>query len=92
MRLEDRFLAALIDHRDKPADVESDRSWTFAEVDALARHWAGRLRSQDGSRPAAVAVLAGRSATGYIGAPAALYADAALVPIIPMFPPCVIPV
>jgi len=31
-------------------------------------------------------VLAGRSATGYIGALAALYADAVLVPINPMFP------
>ncbi|RAL30923.1 AMP-binding protein [Rhodococcus sp. AQ5-07] len=86
MRLEDRFLAALANHRDEPAIVEPNRSWSFAEVDALARHWAGQLRSQDGSRPAAVAVLSGRSATGYIGALAALYADSIFVPINPMFP------
>ncbi|WP_037649308.1 AMP-binding protein [Streptomyces flavidovirens] len=86
MRLEERFLAALADHPDEPAIVEPDRSWTFAEVDVLARHWAGRLRSKDGSRPAAVAVLAGRNATAYIGTLAALYADATLVPISPTFP------
>ncbi|MFH8899168.1 AMP-binding protein [Streptomyces coeruleorubidus] len=86
MRLEDRFLAVLADHRDEPAIVEPHRSWTFAEVDALARHWAAGLRSRDGSRPAAVAVLAGRSATGCIGVLAALYADAAFVPVNPAFP------
>lgn len=86
MRLEDRFLAVLADHRDESAIVEPHRSWTFTEVDALARHWAAGLRSRDGSRPAAVAVLAGRSATGCIGVLAALYADAAFVPVNPAFP------
>ena len=87
MRLEDRFLAALADHGEELAIVQSSRSWTFAEVDTLARHWAEQLRAQDGGYPAAVAVLAGRNATGYIGVLTALYAGAIFVPLNPTFPP-----
>src|SRR4051812_14450735 len=86
MRLEDRFVAALRAYPDRPAIVMSDRSWTFAEVDALARSWAARLSTRDGRRPRAVAVLAGRDATSYVGALAALYAGAVLVPLNPTFP------
>lgn len=86
MRLEERFLAALDRYRDEPAVVEPDRGWTFAEVDALARMWAGQLRRADGSAPGTVAVLAGRAATGYIGALTAWYLGAVLVPVNPTFP------
>jgi non-ribosomal peptide synthetase component F len=76
----------LTEHRDEPALVESDRSWTFGEVDSLARSWAGQLHPLVGHRPSAVGVLAGRGATGYVGALAALYAGAVLVPLNPTFP------
>ncbi|WP_406430405.1 AMP-binding protein [Streptomyces sp. NBC_00631] len=86
MRLEDWFDSAAHTHRNAPALIEGDRSWTFGEVDALATNWAVRVDRATDSGMGPVAVLAGRSAVGYIGALAALRTGAALVPLNPSFP------
>lgn len=86
MRLEDWFSASLPRHRDAVALIENRHTWTFGEVDLLSRVWAAEVRRQLGPRREAVAVLAGRSAVGYVGALAALRAGATLVPLNPTFP------
>lgn len=86
MRLEDWFMASLSDHRDAVALIENRHAWTFGDVDLLSRVWATEVRRRLAPGRTAVAVLAGRSAVGYIGALAALRAGAVLVPLNPTFP------
>jgi non-ribosomal peptide synthetase component F len=86
MRLEDWFSASLPAHRDSVALIENQHTWTFGEVDLLSRVWAAEVRRRLAPGRSAVAVLAGRSAVAYIGALAALRADAVLVPLNPTFP------
>jgi amino acid adenylation domain-containing protein len=82
-RLDAWFRDALPGREDATAIVEGDRVWTFGEVDALARDWSARIGRHGAT---AVGVLAGRTASAYVGALAALYHGAVLVPLNPTFP------
>jgi amino acid adenylation domain-containing protein len=63
-----------------------ERSWTYAQVDDLARSWAGTLRAAAPDRLGAVGIMAAQSPECYIGILAALYAGATVVPLSPGFP------
>ncbi|SDD62124.1 amino acid adenylation domain-containing protein [Actinokineospora iranica] len=58
--------------------------WTYTELDALARTWAGALVRHGGCKR--VGVLAAKSLESYVGFLATLYAGAAFVPLNPEFP------
>jgi len=60
--------------------------WTYAELYDYALRLGGALRAQDGHAPAAVGILAARSAECYAGILAALFAGATVVPMSPAFP------
>lgn len=62
------------------------RAWTYAEAGRTALRWAARLTEVAGGRPARVGVFGHRSEVGYLGAPAALLAGAAFVPLNRRFP------
>ncbi|PWW64705.1 AMP-binding protein [Actinokineospora spheciospongiae] len=59
-------------------------TWSYAEVDALARRWAGALVRH--AAPRRVGVLASKSVESHVGFLAALYAGAVFVPLNPEFP------
>ncbi|MEV6479339.1 amino acid adenylation domain-containing protein [Streptomyces sp. NPDC051576] len=79
------FHASARRHPGRPALTLGDRTWTYAELDALARRWAGALRA-DGHRPARVGLLGHRSIVTYAGFLAALYAGATVVPLHTKYP------
>lgn len=71
---------------DAVALVVQNQTYTYGEVDELARKWA-RAMVQELGRPARrVAVFASRSMISYVGVMAALYAGAAFVPLNKKFP------
>ncbi|WP_030586976.1 D-alanine--poly(phosphoribitol) ligase [Streptomyces anulatus] len=70
---------------DRPALTLDGRSWTYAEVDEVARRWAAAL-IEAGKRPARVGILGHRSLVTYAGFLAALYAGATVVPLNRKYP------
>lgn len=66
--------------------VIGTRTWSYAEIDRLARKWAACILDGCGSRPKRVGVFAQRNETAYIGVLAALYAGATFVPLNRKFP------
>lgn len=75
------FRAAARDHPESPALQLGRRVYTYAEADATARRWAAALIDAGGRRPRRVGVFAYRSPVSYLGALAALYAGATVVPL-----------
>ncbi|GHE84140.1 amino acid adenylation protein [Streptomyces spiralis] len=59
---------------------------TYARAHELALSWAGALLAAPGGPPKAVAVVAGRSLTAYLGILASLYAGVTAVPLLADFP------
>ncbi|WP_149179198.1 amino acid adenylation domain-containing protein [Streptomyces sp. TRM49041] len=72
-------------HPDRPALTLDGRTWTYAELDHLARRWAAALTAVRG-RPRRVAVLGHRSIVTYAGFLAALYTGATVVPLHTKYP------
>ncbi|MFF3911439.1 amino acid adenylation domain-containing protein [Streptomyces sp. NPDC001848] len=79
------FHASARRHPDRPALTLGRRTWTYAELDALARHWAAAL-VEAGGRPRRVGLLGHRSIVTYAGFLAALYAGATVVPLHTKYP------
>jgi non-ribosomal peptide synthetase component F len=77
----DTVRAAARDHPDAPALQLGRRVYTYAEVDATARCWAAALTEAAGHPPRRVGVFAYRSPVSYLGALAAVYAGATVVPL-----------
>jgi non-ribosomal peptide synthetase component F len=75
------FRAAARNHPDAPALQLGRRVYTYAEADETARRWACALAEAAGRRPRRVGVFAYRSPVSYLGALAALYAGATVVPL-----------
>ena len=73
--------AAARDHSEAPALQLGQRIYTYAEADETARRWAAALVDAAGERPRRVGVFAYRSPVAYLGALAALYAGATVVPL-----------
>jgi amino acid adenylation domain-containing protein len=84
--LHEWFVRGLITAPDGIALRIGDRSWTYAQVHEMALSWAGTLQDASPGRLGAVGILAAQSPECYIGILAALYANAAAVPLNPMFP------
>lgn len=88
-RLEDWFRRGLAIAPDAAALVTQGRTWTFDDIDALAKSWAAaiiaRLTAHQGAL--VVAVLGGRDVVSYAGALAVWYAGATLIPLNTAFPP-----
>ncbi|WP_406864116.1 D-alanine--poly(phosphoribitol) ligase [Streptomyces sp. HUAS MG47] len=72
-------------HPGRPALLLDGRSWTYAELDAVARRWAAALIDL-GKRPKRVGLLGHRSLVTYAGFLAALYAGATAVPLNKKYP------
>lgn len=62
------------------------REFSYAQVNELARVWAGTLLAASRDKLGAVGVLASRTPESYIGTLAALYAGCTVVPLSPDFP------
>ena len=75
------FRAAVRDRPDAPALKLGQRVYTYAEADQTARRWAAALVDAAGKHPRRVGVFAYRSPVSYLGALAALYAGATVVPL-----------
>jgi amino acid adenylation domain-containing protein len=74
-------------HRpDAPAVVVQGETLKYGDMDELARRLAGVIIDRIGRRAERVGVFAHRSATGYVGTMAALYAGATFVPLNRRFP------
>ncbi|MFJ8476073.1 amino acid adenylation domain-containing protein [Kitasatospora sp. NPDC094011] len=70
---------------DRPALALGGRTWTYAELDTIARVWAAALlKAKD--RPRRVGILGHRSLVTYAGFLAALYAGATVVPLNKRYP------
>jgi amino acid adenylation domain-containing protein len=83
--LHGRFLRGLALDPDAVAVRLGERELTYRQLHEKALLWAGALlRAVD--RPRAIGLLANKSETAYVGALAALYTGAALVPLHPDFP------
>lgn len=80
------FLQSVARHPGAPALIIGNRSWSYAELDDIARRWASRLLDSTAGRPRRVGIFAQRSETAYAGVLAALYAGAAFVPLNRRFP------
>lgn len=85
--LQRRFVEAAREHGARPALVVRDVTFTYAELEATARRWAGVLIARLGRPPTRVGVFGFRSATAYVGVLAAQLAGATFVPLNPRFPP-----
>ncbi|MBY8880280.1 amino acid adenylation domain-containing protein [Actinacidiphila acidipaludis] len=72
-------------HPHRAALSLGERVWSYAELDHLARRWAGALLTAD-ARPRRVGVLGHRGIVTYAGFLAALYAGAAAVPLNSSYP------
>lgn len=71
---------------DAPALVVKDRVFSYGELDATARRWAGAITGRLGRPAERVGIFGSRSEISYTGALAALYSGAAFVPLNPRFP------
>ncbi|MEW2260253.1 amino acid adenylation domain-containing protein [Streptomyces sp. NPDC047869] len=79
------FLASVRRVPENPALSLHGRTWTYRELDGIARLWAGAL-TRPGGRPGRVAILGHRSIVTYAGFLAALYAGATVVPLNKKYP------
>ncbi|MDT9691502.1 amino acid adenylation domain-containing protein [Streptomyces sp. P9(2023)] len=70
---------------DRPALLLDGRTWTYRELDGIARQWASAITTLDG-RPRRVGLLGHRSLVTYAGFLAALYAGATVVPLNKKYP------
>ncbi|ONI83206.1 D-alanine--poly(phosphoribitol) ligase [Actinosynnema sp. ALI-1.44] len=84
--LQARFLHGLAVSGDGAALRVDGHDISYTRAHQLALAWAGDLLARCGQAPAAVGVLANKSAEAYIGVLAALYVGAAVVPLHPEFP------
>ncbi|HEU5333411.1 MAG TPA: AMP-binding protein [Actinocrinis sp.] len=75
------FRTAARDHPEAAALQLGRRIYSYAEADDTARRWAAALTDAAGQRPRRVGVFAYRSPVSYLGALAALYAGASVVPL-----------
>jgi amino acid adenylation domain-containing protein len=82
--LQSRFARGLARSPGGPAIRIGTECVTYAEAHELALRWAGALAREHAP---AVGVFAAKGVTAYVGALAALYAGAAVVPMRPDFPP-----
>ncbi|MCP2342716.1 AMP-binding protein [Actinomadura rupiterrae] len=82
--LHERFLRGLALAPDRTAIRADDGSLTYAETHEAALRQAGAIAAH--GSPRAVAVLASKNLTAYVGLLAALYSGAAVVPLNPRFP------
>jgi amino acid adenylation domain-containing protein len=70
---------------DNPALSLNGRTWTYRELDGIARLWASALITSH-ERPRRVGILGHRGLVTYAGFLAALYAGAAVVPLNKKYP------
>ncbi|MFE2309464.1 amino acid adenylation domain-containing protein, partial [Streptomyces sp. NPDC059411] len=70
---------------ENPALSLRGTTWTYRELDGIARLWAAAL-AQQATRPKRVAILGHRSIVTYAGFLAALYAGATVVPLNKKYP------
>ncbi|ONK14897.1 amino acid adenylation domain-containing protein [Streptomyces sp. MP131-18] len=84
--LHERFLRGLARSPGQTAIRVGSESLTYEELHERALQRAGELTAQAPRGPHAVAVLADKGLTAYVGILAALYAGAAVVPLNPRFP------
>ncbi|MEV7779601.1 amino acid adenylation domain-containing protein [Kitasatospora sp. NPDC088351] len=68
-----------------PALLLRGRTWTYRELDGIARQWAAAI-TRSAARPRRVAILGHRSIVTYAGFLAALYAGATVVPLNKKYP------
>jgi amino acid adenylation domain-containing protein len=80
------FLRSVRRYPDRPALHLHGRSWTYTELDELARHWAAGLLRSLGRPPGHVGLLTDKSLVSYAGMLAILYAGGAVVPLNRTFP------
>ncbi|MFY9852905.1 MAG: amino acid adenylation domain-containing protein [Terracidiphilus sp.] len=80
------FLRQVALRPDAPALVVKDRAYSYGELDAIARRWAGAVVEHKGGPAERVGVFGSRSLISYAAALAALYSGAAFVPLNPRFP------
>jgi amino acid adenylation domain-containing protein len=80
------FLRSRAAWPEAPALRVGGEQYSYRQLDALARRWAGALIEVAGRRPRRVAVFGARSLISYAGVLAALYAGAAFVPLNPRYP------
>lgn len=79
------FMASAARWPDRPALLQGEERWTYAQVDAAARRLAAGLLAISGA-PKRVGVLARRSFTSYTGVLGALFSGAAFIPLNPTLP------
>ncbi|MDX3225361.1 amino acid adenylation domain-containing protein [Streptomyces sp. ME19-01-6] len=86
-RLHSGFLRSAATYPDRPALDLMGRTWTYAELDGLARHRAAALVRALGGPPGRVGVYAPQHGlAAYAGLLAVLYAGGTVVPLNPAFP------
>lgn len=81
------FLENAVKHPDALALMVRGEQFSYGDLDAAARRWAGALLDMLDRRADRVGVFGYRSHVSYTGALAALYAGATFVPLNPNFAP-----
>lgn len=81
------FLRSASRTPDAPCLIIKRKTYTYGEVEATARLWAGQIVSELGRPAQRVGVYGSRSKESYIGVLAALCSGATFVPLNPSFPP-----
>src|SRR6185312_17087165 len=87
LRLEERVRRSAQRFPERDALRIGPLSLTYAELMRTADAWAAELRESGGAEPVGrIAVLSGRTLTGYVGVLAALCAGSAVYPLAPELP------
>lgn len=71
---------------DAPALILGSDTYTYADMEGIAKRWAAVLIEAANGKPKRVGILGYRSKTSYLGALACVLAGAAFVPLNPRFP------
>lgn len=73
-------------HPDAPALVLGSDTFTYSDMEGIAKCWASVLVEAARGKPKRVGILGYRSKTSYLGTLACMFAGAAFVPLNPRFP------
>jgi amino acid adenylation domain-containing protein len=84
-RLHSGFAMSVLARRDRPALSLDGTTWSYGQLDELARGWASALLAV-AAEPSRIGLLAARSLASYAGMIAVLYTGATVVPLNPKFP------
>jgi len=73
-------------HPDAPALVLGNDTYSYSEMEGIAKRWSSVLLEATNGKPSRVGILGYRSQTSYLGVLACMFAGATFVPLNPRFP------